>query len=266
MYLGRAAAFGHVLDPRVAPWLSPVVIGIFGVALTLWRARSTDRPMLINWSVTRARPAETDDSDATPVAPAPPRWFAPGTTVRVPGVKLLDVYTSRQYVQVFLLSVMSALGVFYIATFIDLAEKLFRGSATTVMMLRFFYYQTPQFLCHIVPIAALVGTLVTISVMTKTTVIVMRARGRPARAATPLVIFAMLAAVGLFGLQGSCSRARTGKPSGSKAHPRWPSAEPSAVNRWIASNSGDIYHYDVFEPSADPRLFHPISPRLAPGV
>ena len=42
-------------------------------------------------------------------------------------------------------SVLSALGVFYIATFIDLADKLFRGSATTVMMLRFFYFQTPQF-------------------------------------------------------------------------------------------------------------------------
>jgi LPS export ABC transporter permease LptG/LPS export ABC transporter permease LptF len=254
MYLGRAAAFGHVLDPRVAPWLSPVVIGIFGVALTIWRARSTDRPMLINWSVTRARPADVDDPDAAPAAPARPRLFARGTTVRVPGVKLLDAYTSRQYIQVFVLSVMSALGVFYIATFIDLAEKLFRGSATTLMMLRFFYYQTPQFLYYIVPIAALVGTLVTIGVMTKNSeLIVMRACGMSLyRAAMPLVIFATLAAVGLFGLQELVlARANRQAERIEGAIRGWPSQEPSAVNRWIASNSGDIYHYDVFDPSHD---------------
>src|SRR5689334_595768 len=39
MYLGRAAAIGHVLDPRPAPWLSPIAIGVFGVVVTIWRAR-----------------------------------------------------------------------------------------------------------------------------------------------------------------------------------------------------------------------------------
>ena len=63
------------------------------------------------------------------------------------------MYTSRQYLRVFVLSVLAALGVFYISTFIDLADKLFRGSATTWLLLRFFYYQTPQYLYYIIPIA-----------------------------------------------------------------------------------------------------------------
>lgn len=251
MYMGRAAAIGHVLDPRIAPWLSPIVIGIFGVVLTIWRARSTDRPMLINWSVTRARPAPSDDDGAAPAAAEAPRIFARSGTVSVPGIKLLDVYTSRQYVQVFVLSVMSALGVFYIAQFIDLADKLFRGKATTMMLLRFFYYQTPQFLYYIVPIAALVGTLVTIGVMTKNSeLIVMRACGMSLyRAATPLVIFAMLAAVGLFGLQELVLARANRRAERIEGTIRgWPSAEPSGINQWIASTSGDIYHYDLFDP------------------
>src|SRR5215472_14873178 len=256
MYLGRAAAFGHVLDPRIAPWLSPVVIGILGVALTIWRARSTDRPMLINWTVNRARPADSNgggDDSRAPAVPAPPRLFARLATVSVPGLKLLDVYTSRQYVQVFVLSVLSARGIFYISTFIDLAEKLFRGKATTVMLLRFFYYQTPQFLYYIVPIAALVGTLVTIGVMTKNSeLIVMRACGMSLyRAATPIVLFALLASIGLFGLQEFVlARANHQADRLEGVIRGWPSQEPSTMNRWISSTAGDLYHYDLFDPSA----------------
>src|SRR5262249_53073487 len=172
----------------------------------------------------------------------------------VPGIKLLDIYTSRQYLQVFVLSVLSALGIFYISTFIDLADKLFRGSATKGMLLRFFYYQTPQFLYYIIPIAVLVGTLVTIGVMTKNSeLIVMRACGMSLyRPALPLVLFAIAASIGLFGLQELVlAEANRNADRLEGAIRGWPSQEPSLINRWIASGSGDIYHYDVFEPAAD---------------
>jgi LPS export ABC transporter permease LptG len=258
MYLGRAAAFGRVLSPAVAPWISPAVIGVVGVWLVIWRARSTDRPMLVNWSVNRAAARKADGAavDEAPdtTLPSQPRVLTGMSMFNVPGVKLLDVYTSRQYVQVFVLAVLCALGIFYIATFIDLAEKLFRGSATTLMLLYFFYYQTPQFLYYIIPIAALVGTLVTIGVMTKNSeLIVMKACGLSLyRAATPLVLFAVAAAVGLFGMQELVlARANRRAERLEGVIRGWPSQEPSAINRWIASQSGDIYHYDLFDPAAD---------------
>ena len=250
LFGARAAAFGGVLNPDIAPWLSPAVIGVFGLALTIWRSRSTDRPMLINWTVNRAAKKPADESTGTPE----PRLLLRSPTLTLPGIKLLDVYTSRQYLQVFVLSVLSALGIFYISTFIDLADKLFRGSATTGMMLRFFYYQTPQFLYYIIPIAVLVGTLVTIGVMTKNSeLIVMKACGMSLyRAATPLVMFAVAAAVGLFGLQELVlAQANRQADRLEGAIRGWPSQEPSAINRWIAGGSGDIYHYDMFEPSND---------------
>src|SRR6185312_6244168 len=126
LFGARAVATGGRLSGNIAPWISPVVIGIVGVALTIWRAKSTDRPPFIAWTMKFARQSEHDadtgDSRASTM-------FA-RTPVTIPFVKILDMYTSRQYIQVFLLSVFSALGIFYISTFIDLAPKLFRGSAT----------------------------------------------------------------------------------------------------------------------------------------
>jgi lipopolysaccharide export LptBFGC system permease protein LptF len=72
------------------------------------------------------------------------------------------------------------------------------------------------------------------------------------RAATPLVLFAVASAAGLFGLQELLlARANRQADRLEGAIRGWPSQEPSAVNRWIASNTGDIYHYDLFDPAVD---------------
>src|SRR5712671_2328023 len=95
MYMGRAAAAGRVLSPVLAPWISPAVIGVAGVALLIWRARSTDRPMFINWSVTRAAAPDKGDNGTTD--PATPSHILAGSSgLRIPGLRILDVYTSRQ--------------------------------------------------------------------------------------------------------------------------------------------------------------------------
>ena len=52
-----------------------------------------------------------------------------------PRPRLLDFYIARHYLAVFGLAFVSLLGIFYISTFIDLADKLFRGAATTRMLL-----------------------------------------------------------------------------------------------------------------------------------
>src|SRR5262249_862663 len=151
MYMSRAAALGGVLNPDIGPWISPAVLAVVGVVLLIWRAHSTDRPLLIAWSVRRARP--DDNGSASDEASGFAGLLVHAPRFRVPGTKLLDVYTGQQYIRIFALSVFAALGIFYISTFIDLADKLFRGSATTALLLRYFYYQTPQYVYYIIPIA-----------------------------------------------------------------------------------------------------------------
>src|SRR5262249_60237532 len=120
----------------------------------------------------------------------------------LPGTRILDMYTARQYARVFALSVFAALGIFYISTFIDLADKLFKGKATTALLLQYFYYQTPQYVYYIIPIAGLLATLVTVGLMTKNSeLIVMKACGMSLyRAAAPLMLLAVSASLAPFGL------------------------------------------------------------------
>ena len=199
----------------------------------------------------------------------PPRagLLVRASRLRAAGDQDSRLYTAQQYLQVFALAVLSALGIFYISTFIDLADKLFRGSATTSMLLQFFYYQTPQYLYYIIPIAVLVATLVTIGVMTKNSeLVVMKACGISLyRAAAPLLIFAVVASVALFGLQEVVlARANRRAVKLNGAIRGCPSQEPSAVNRWISSESGDIYHYDLYDPGRRSlHAIHAISPRSA---
>ena len=86
------------------------------------------------------------------------------------------------------------LGIFYISTFIDLADKLFRGVGDDGdCCCSYFYFQTPQFVYYIIPMSALVATLVTIGVLTKNSeLLVMRACGISLyRTAVPLLLFAV---------------------------------------------------------------------------
>jgi LPS export ABC transporter permease LptG/LPS export ABC transporter permease LptF len=250
MYMSRAAAVGGVLSPDLSSWIPPAVLGVIGLVLLVWRARSTDRPFLIAWSVRRARPGDQSEADDETSRKSMARLLFSSPRFGVPGTKILDVYTGQQYVRIFALSVFAALGIFYISTFIDLADKLFRGSATTAMLLRFFYYQTPQYVYYIIPIAGLLATLVTVGLMTKNSeLIVMKACGMSVyRAAAPLLILAVSASIALFGLQEVVlARANKEAERLNGIIRGWPAPASITLNRWMASEAGDIYHYDFFD-------------------
>jgi hypothetical protein len=84
-----------------------------------------------------------------------------------------------------------------------LADKLLGGVAPFGLLLRYFYFATPQFVYYIIPMAALVSTLVTIGLLTRNSeLIVMRACGISLyRSALPLLLFALLFSGTLFELQ-----------------------------------------------------------------
>jgi LPS export ABC transporter permease LptG len=177
--------------------------------------------------------------------------------VRIPHIDwprptLLDVYVSRQYLSVFGLAFIALVGIFYISTFIDLADKLFGGRATARLMLRYFYFATPQYIYYIIPMAALVATLVTIGLLTKNSeLIVMRACGISLyRSALPLVLFAALFSGVLFEMQEQVLSVSNREATRLNAIIRgYPMQQFGVMNRqWIVGRSGDIYRYEHFDP------------------
>ena len=95
------------------------------------------------------------------------------------------------------------LGLFYISTFLDLSDKLFKGQMTLAMLLAYLWWETPQFLYYIIAIAVLLSAIVTIGLLTKNSeLIVMRACGISLyRTAVPLLVFAIAASGVLFAFE-----------------------------------------------------------------
>ncbi len=256
LYGARAFAMGGRLDPGFAPWVPNIIMGAAGVVMLLWRTRSADSPVRLSLPVRFSRAKNPEEAA---MAGASARSSRPVVVIRVPHInlplpRLLDLYVSREYLRVFLLGVCSLLGIFYISTFIDLADKLFRGAATTSTLLQYFYFQTPQFVYYVIPMGVLVATLVTIGVLTKNSeLLVMRACGISLyRTALPLLFFAFLASAALYLMQERIlAPANRQADSLNRLMRGYPPRTSALDRRWVVGQGGEMYHFDFFDPLAD---------------
>ena len=259
LYSARAGAFAGRLPAAFAPWLVNLVLGAAGIALVIWRAGSADQP--IRFSIPRFwRRDEPDPASSSAEARPRPAGRRVVIVVKIPHLdwprpSLLDLYISKQYLSIFLLAFGALVGIFYISTLIDLADKLFGGVAPLGMLLRYFYFATPQFVYYIIPMAALVATLVTIGLLTKNSeLIVMRACGISLyRSALPLLLFALLFSGTLFELQEQVLADANREAARLNGIIRgYPMQTFGILNRqWIIGRSGDIYRYEFFDPHSN---------------
>ena len=253
LYASRAAAFAGRLMPELAPWVANIVLGVAGIALVIWRAGAADQPIRLPLPSFRWR--RRDEAPLAASSPLPP--LARGSAARGSWLdalrpRLLDLYVSRQFLAVFGLSFAGLVGIFYISTFIDLADKLFSGVATTALLLQYFYFATPQYVFYIVPLAGLVATLVTVGVLTKNSeLIVMRACGISLyRSAVPLLLFALVCSGVLYDLQERVlpDSNREAARLDAIIRGRQPPVFGMLNRRWLVGASGDIYHYELYDP------------------
>jgi LPS export ABC transporter permease LptG/LPS export ABC transporter permease LptF len=257
LYSPRAAALAGRIPPRLAPWLANVVLGAAGIGLVMWRAGSADQP--IRLSVPKFWRARGDLAAGTGAASRDTRGRVV-IVIRIPHIEwprpsLLDLYVSKLYLSIFLLAFGALVGIFYISTLIDLADKLLGGVAPLGTLLRYFYFATPQFVYYIIPMAALVATLVTIGLLTRNSeLIVMRACGISLyRSALPLLLFGLLFSGTLFELQEQVLAESNREAARLNGIIRgYPMQSFGVINRqWIIGRSGDLYHYEFFDARAN---------------
>jgi LPS export ABC transporter permease LptF/LPS export ABC transporter permease LptG len=252
MFSFRALTMGGRVNPELGAWIPNLIMGVVALVLMVWRTRSADQPILVSlpvfWRTRAAR--ETDSGRGRSQSGRRIVLVVRVPHIGLPRPRLLDLYVAREYWRVVLLAFLGLLGIFYITTFIDLADKLFRGSATGAMLLRYFYYQTPQYVFFVLPMSVLVATLVTIAVMTKNSeLIIMRACGVSLyRTAVPLVLFGALVGGVLFLLQEHVLPAANRETDRLNRLIRGLPPQTSPFSqRWIIGRSGDFYHYDSFD-------------------
>jgi LPS export ABC transporter permease LptG/LPS export ABC transporter permease LptF len=257
MYVGQSLAKGGQVSPVLATWLANLLLGLCGLALFVRRLSGTERPIRITLPFRSRAPAA---AGVGPGATATNRSGRVVLVVRVPhfsmpGPTILDWYVMRLCGRTILLSGGVLLGLFYIATFIDLSDKLFKGTATGSMILTLLWLNTPQYLYYIIPIAVLIGTLVTIGTITKNSeLVVMKACGISLyRLATPLLTLALLASGLLFVLEERvlAYANRRADVIDNAVRGRAPRSADALNRRWLVGRNGSIYHYVYFDRTAN---------------
>jgi len=170
----------------------------------------------------------------------------------MPGPGILDRYISRLYVRIVGFAFVALLGLFYIASFLDRSEKIFKGQASTGQVLQFLAYMTPQFVYYIIPIAALLSVLVTFGALSRSSELtVMKACGVSLyRTALPLVLLSLIGSAALFGLEQRILAAsnRTAEAIDDQIRDRPSRTLNPLLRQWVAARDGSIYHYGLFDP------------------
>ena len=262
----RQLGSASFLNAKLSAWWPNIVLGIFGAAALIWRSRYSERslpiaiPAFIPQLQTRWHRATSSAASPVPAASAGVR---PGerrkilVVVRVPRIRvpgqpgLLDQYIGRLYLRVVGIAFVALLGLFYISTFIDASDKLFKGSAGTGLVMQLLVFRTPQFIYWVIPIAALLSTLATFGMLSRTSELtVIKACGVSLyRAAAPVVVLSLVWSVLLFSLDQDIL-ARANRRAGAiddVIRNRPPHTFSPLNRRWMIGRDGSIYHYGVFD-------------------
>jgi LPS export ABC transporter permease LptF/LPS export ABC transporter permease LptG len=245
LLIGQSLAKGLYIGPWLGVWLPNLVLGAAGVA-GLWRKAGVVR---------RGR------SLAVPAVgrlAARLRALAPASFVsRVPDLTwlrptLLDLYVGLLYLRILGLGLAGMAGLFYISTFIDLSDHLFKGTATTGMLFAYLWWSTPQFLYYIIAIAVLLAAIVTIGALTKSSeLIVMRACGISLyRTAVPLLVAALASSAVLFALEERLLAPANRRASQLSYVIRGQTPRTFDVlnRKWLTGQDGALYHYQFYDP------------------
>jgi len=237
LWFGQSLVDGYLAPPWWGAWMPNIVLGGVGLLLFLRRDRLGDRPLRVPFP----RKLRTRLGARTWVLGH--TWLPFG---------ILDRYVALIYLRVLGLSVTALAGVFYVSTFLDLADEVFKGNGTWRMLGAFFVYATPQFFYYIIPLSVLLATLVSIAVLTKSSeLVVMKACGISLyRVALPMLLGAVAAGSLLFGMEQTVLGPANRRADAMRDVVRGAPPEMLDVlnRRWVVGRDGTIYHYEYFDP------------------
>ena len=254
MYGAEAMAKGGLVSPHLAMWLPNIILGFLGFSLIVLRSRSIERRFTLPFFL---RPQKITATEVDNVNLTHRLSIASEAIPQLGPLRfnILDWYVTRTYFAIAGIAFVGLLGIFYISTFIDLSDKLFKGETTTFRLAEYFWYATPQFSYYVLPIAGLVSTLVTVGLLTKSSELtVMKACGISLyRVALPIFLISLLWSSVLFALSESILA--TSNRQAETINDEIRNGESTVVDvlnrRWMAGENDAIYNYLSFRPSLD---------------
>jgi len=257
MYISEAIAKARLLPywfAWLAMWVPNIVVALWGIVLIVRKLRTPEQaPMRFTLPFVRRRDRAAAVQDGIATAARGTRVIV---VVKIPHIafprpSILDWYVLKQALRVSVLAGAGLLALFYIASFIDLSDHLFTGRTSAFTVLTYLWWASPRFTYYLVPLAVLMGALVTIGALTKNTeLVVMKACGISLyRVAAPLLILALIGSAILVGLEEGVLAASNRRADAINNTIRGRLQTATDLNRrWVTAINGNIYQYLYFEP------------------
>ena len=82
--------------------------------------------------------------------------------------QVIDLYLVRTFLLYFLLTLSATMALFYLFTFFELIDDVFKNDISYTLILNYFVYLIPHILMLLVPLSILIGTLITFGLLDKT--------------------------------------------------------------------------------------------------
>jgi len=223
---------GGYIPPWLAAWAPNILLGAFALMLFIWRDRVADQPLGLPQWMQRLRRTERKPA------------IASGSPLR-----LLDHYIASTYVRVLWLTFVASLAVFYISTFIDLSDKMFKGDAPWYALFEYLFYFTPQIAYYTLPLSVLIATLVTVGLLTASSELtVMKACGISLyRATAPMLLCAAIVGGMLFALDATVLGGANRRAETLRNQMRGFGSITALNQPWLLGDDGAVYHIRAFD-------------------
>src|SRR5208282_4229489 len=165
---------------------------------------------------------------------------------------LMDLYLLRAFFFYTLLFLAAFIFIFHSFTFFELLEDIGKHHVAASTVLQYFAFLTPYMFYQLTPVAALIGVLVTLGVLSKNNeVTAFKACGVSLyRLALPLLLAGVGLAAVMFSLDDTilpmCNQRQDALRNQIKGHPAQTFFQPR--RQWIFGEGDRLYNYDYFDP------------------
>jgi len=196
-------------------------------------------------------------SRRAPAAPEPPRRRAlrlPRLSLRFPSI--LDRYIIRKYLAIFALGFFSMMAMFVIIDFFEKIDEVYRHGKSLAIFLEFLWFKLPQDMYYVLPVSALIATLLSLGILAKfNEITAMKACGVSLyRVALPVVMMAAVVSFASFYLQENIlpGTNRQAEEVWNRIIDAPPRSTSRVDRRWIVGRERTrVFHYGHFDGVAD---------------
>jgi LPS export ABC transporter permease LptG/LPS export ABC transporter permease LptF len=267
--LGDGVAKQGRLPPLVAMWSSNALLAIAGWLVLARNAREAPLGFRQTWRrflapLQSRKPAPSGGgripSAGTARGQPSPRRAGRVVVIRIPRPRLrlrfpntLDRYVAREYLLFFFLVLAALVVVYVLGILVDVLEEAFQHNVKGKLVFSYLGASLPQIFYHMLPLATLMGTLVTFAIFSKTSELVaMKASGVSLyRVSLPVILIGGVVSLACFELQE-----RVLPYSNRRAAELLDEIKRRPVEthnlldrRWMIGHDQRIYHFSYYDPA-----------------